>query len=190
MARRRQRHGISGNPARRAQATGSAVSSAGVQNRRSSYLLGAALVVAVLLVLFVLGPSGERGPSGTAPDAASDRASGGPEENAATVPATVPPRQATDEEFCARFVAMANSEAQFLSDGEATTLQRSLDDLIAVGVPANMSLPARTGYFRLISSVYETIDLTLAPEAVGAVSTPVEGADPAFSDYLNRYCPA
>jgi hypothetical protein len=191
MAKRSRRQGVSGNPAQRAQPTGSAStsSSGGTQDRRSSYVLGAVLVVAVLLVLFVLGPSGEDGPSGTAPDAVApgDRTTSVvPEE----VQTTGPPRRATDEEFCDEFVAMANSEAQFLSDGEAEELQRAADDLIAVGVPANMSLPARTGYFRLISSVYETIDLTLAPEAVGAVSSSVEGADPAFSAYLNRYCPA
>lgn len=189
MAKRRQRQGISGNPAKRARATGPALASQRAQQRRYSYVLGAVLAVAVLLVLFVLGPSGERDPSGAAPDVAapSDGTTAATPEQVQT---TGPPRQATDEEFCAEFVEMANSEAQFLADGEEDPLERSADALLAAGVPPTMSLPARTGYYRLISSVYESIGLTLAPEAVGAVAPSVEGADAAFTAYLDRYCPA
>ena len=188
MAKRRQGHGVSGNPSKRGQATGAGSSHAS-QGRQSRYVLGATLVVSVLLVLFVLGPSGDEGPSDAAQDVV---APGDPTTSPARteVQARVPPRQATEEEFCLAFVAVANSEAQFLAGGEAGELQLSADDLIAVGVPRTMSLTARTGYYRLIASVYETIDMELAPEAVGAVSSSFEGADPAFSAYMDQYCPA
>lgn len=69
-------------------------------------------------------------------------------------------------------------------------LERLADDLLAEGVPAAMSLPARTGYYEVIAGAYDSIGLQLPPEAVGSSSAPVEGANAAFTGYLDEYCPA
>lgn len=190
MAKRTQRHGVSGNPARRAQAAGgaSASSPARAQRRLHTYVLGAALVVVVLLVLFVPRPGGE-GPTGPAPDVAP------PGETTpaarAEVQTTGAPRRATDEAFCDAFVAMVNSEGQPPGERETRTerLEQLADELLAVGVPATMSLPARTGYYEVMSDVYDHIGLELAPEAVGAASLSIEGAGAAFTAYLDKNCP-
>ncbi|GAA5124524.1 hypothetical protein GCM10023339_46120 [Alloalcanivorax gelatiniphagus] len=193
MATRTPRRGVSGNPARRAQAAGraSAGSPEGARRGRQSYVLGAALVVVALMVLLVPRPGGDEGPSGTAQDGAS--AAGEPTGSAAPqVQTTGAPREATDEAFCEQFVAMANVQGEFISNGETRPdlLEQAADDLVAVGVPASMSLPARTGYFNVISGVYDSIGLGLAPAAVGAAPAPVEGSDVAFTAYLDQYCPA
>ena len=52
-----------------------------------------------------------------------------------------------------------------------------------------MSIPARSGYYTVISGVYDSIDDDLAPAAVGAPDEPVDGADAAFSSYLRQFCP-
>ena len=38
--------------------------------------------------------------------------------------------------------------------------------------------------------VYDSIGSELAPKAVGAAVTTFEGADAAFTAYLDQYCPA
>ncbi|NYE35346.1 hypothetical protein F4692_000450 [Nocardioides cavernae] len=166
MAKRTQRQGTAGTPP-----------------APRSYVLGGVLLVAVLLVLFVLGPSAEEEPSGAGTTPAA------PEDAAADVG---PPAEATDEDFCAGFVALANSQAAFVGGGEAAPepLQEAADDLLAVGVPPAMDLPARTGYHAVLAGIYESIGMDLAPEAVGAASTAVEGADSAFTAYLDQRCPA
>lgn len=195
MAKRRQRQGVSGNPARRAgaapRATAGPTGSSGARRGPRSYVLAGGLVVAIVLVLFVLGPGGEQAPPGAGEDpvgAADPSVSSVPDE----AQPTEPPRQATDEEFCAGFVRLANSQGTFVSEGETRPgpLQEAADDLVAIGVPQSMSLPARTGYHAVISGVYETIGLELPPEAVGAAATAVDGADAAFTAYLDQECPA
>jgi hypothetical protein len=189
MAKRRQRHGVSGNPARRAGAAGDPAASG--QRRRQSYVLGAALVVVALVVLLVPRPGEDPESSSTAQDVAVPGAgdsAAAPEQ----VQTTGAPRQATDEAFCSEFVAMANSQGDFVSGGETEPelLEQAADDLIAVGVPEAMSLPARTGYYAIISGVYDSIGMELSREAVGAAPTAVEGADAAFTAYLDANCPA
>lgn len=160
-------------------------------DRLHSYALRAALLVVVVLVLFVLRPTGSPGPSGSEEDVAPadvQTTSGTPADGQPSDP----PRTATDEEFCAEFVRMAESQGQFVSGGAggAAQLEDAADALVGVGVPANMSLPARDGYFTLIGGVYDSIGLELAREAVGAPPTAVDRGDAAFSAYLAQYCPA
>lgn len=161
-------------------------------DRLHSYALGAAIVVVAVLILFVLRPTTDPRTGGAAgnPENPADveAGSGAPIEGQASGP----PKEATDEEFCAEFVRLAQGQAQFVSEGEANPdeLERSADALLAAGVPANMSLSARSGFFTLLAGVYETLGMSLAPEAVGAAPAPVEGSDAAFAAYLGAYCPA
>lgn len=190
MAKRRQRHGVSGNPARRAPATGGASASSPGRAQRplQTYLLGAALLVVAAVVLLVPRPGGG-GPPGSAPDMTP------PEETTpaarAQVETTGAPRQATDEAFCAGLFAMVE-EGRRAGEGRSRPdrLERLADELLSIGVPAAMSLPARTGYYQVIWGAYDSIGLELSPEAVGAASAPVEGANAAFTAYLDRNCPA
>lgn len=161
-------------------------------DRLHSYALGAAIVVVAVLILFVLRPTTDAR-TGGAPGASEDPAdvdagSVAPVE----VQASGPPKEATDEEFCAEFVRLAEGQAQFVGEGETNPdqLERAADALLAAGVPANMSLSARNGYFTLLAGVYETLGMGLAPEAVGAVPAPIDGSDAAFATYLGAYCPA
>jgi hypothetical protein len=194
MAKRRQRQGVSGNPARGANATvgASTTSPDHAQRRVHTYLLAAALVAVALLVLFVPRPDDEAPSSGASSDAAPPQAT-----EATTPPArgqvetTGAPRQATAEAFCTGFFAMID-EGRRAGEGKARPdrLERLADDLLAEGVPAAMSLPARTGYYEVIAGAYDSIGLQLPPEAVGSSSAPVEGANAAFTGYLDEYCPA
>ncbi|WP_210649242.1 hypothetical protein [Nocardioides sp. SYSU D00065] len=190
MAKRKERHGVSGNPARRAHATGAPAPSSSRRRAPQSYVLGAALVVVTVCVLFVFRPGGERSPSPPAQDSASSDAQAS-RRAPAQLEATEPPRRATEKAFCDAFVAMVKSEGQAPGTRETRTdrLERLANDLVAVGVPASMSLPARTGYFEVMSDVYEHIGLELAPEAVGAASLSLEGAEAAFTAYLDQNCP-
>jgi len=192
MAKRTQRHGVSGNPAKRAGVIGPAPTSSSdhSQGRLQSYLLGAAIVVATLVALF-LRPGGDESPTGTEQDMVAPSAQTTPASQA-EAPRSGTPRRATDEAFCAKFLEMAESQGRYVSDGERSPelLQRSADGLLEVGVPDTMSLPARTGYYGLISGVYDSIGSELAPEAVGAAVTSFDGADAAFTAYLDQYCPA
>ncbi|GAA5108493.1 hypothetical protein GCM10023339_07600 [Alloalcanivorax gelatiniphagus] len=192
MAKSKQRRGVSGNPARRAGATGGAAVSSPDRAKRPmhTYLLGAALVVVTLLVLFVPRPGdeGEQDPSGAAPDVAP------PEEPAPSprpqVEITGPPRESTAEAFCTGFFAMVD-EGRRAGEGKArpARLERLADELLAAGVPAAMSLPARTGYYEVISGAYDSLGLELPPEAVGSAPAPLEGANAAFTSYLDQNCP-
>ena len=151
--------------------------------------VGVVAVLAVATAVLVLRPVDDETVTGagteatTAPSAATSSPS-------PTSPPVPPP--ATDEEFCAGFRLLAESQGQFVSSGgdEASDrLRASADSLVAAGVPDAMSLPARSGYYTLMSGVYDTIGLELAPAAVGAPDEPVDGGDAAFSSYLGQYCP-
>lgn len=152
---------------------------------------GVVAVLAVATAVFVLRPVDDKRVSGSATDATT-APSATPSGPSPTAPSVSPPATATDEEFCAEFRLLAESQGQFVSTGDdaaSDRLRASADSLVATGVPDAMSLPARSGYYALISGVYDAIGLELAPEAVGAPGEPVEGGDAAFSSYMGRYCP-
>src|SRR5688572_28436277 len=132
MAKRKQRHGVSGNPAKNAGVTSPAPESSSdpSRGRLQSYLLGAAVVVAALVALF-LRPGGDGSPTGTAQDVVAPSARTTSASQPET-PGTGTPRRATDEAFCDKFLAMADSQGQYVSDGERRPelLQRSADELL------------------------------------------------------------
>lgn len=147
-------------------------------------------MLAVATAVFVLRPVDDETVSGSATDATT--APSATTSPSPTAPSVSPPARATDEEFCAEFRLLAESQGRFVSSGDDAATDRlraSADSLVATGVPDAMSLPARSGYYALISGVYDSIGLVLAPEAVGAPGEPVEGGDAAFSSYMGRYCP-
>jgi hypothetical protein len=149
---------------------------------RSSSASRAVLAVGVLalvaLIVFVQRPAGDSG---------TDEPAGTPEE---TTSAPAAPAVASDEKFCAGFRALAESQAQLVAGAvDEAALEESADALVETGVPAGMSLPARSGYYTLIGSVYDSIGLDLEPEAVGAPAESVDGGDAAFSAYLQQSCP-
>lgn len=142
-------------------------------------VLAIGVLALVALIVLVQRPAGD-----PQPDDTSTRA---PEE---TTSAPAAPAVASDEDFCAGFRALAQSQAEFAAgSADEATLEESADALVDTGVPAGMSLPARSGYYTLIGSVYDSIGLDLAPEAVGATAESVDGGDAAFSAYLQQSCP-
>jgi hypothetical protein len=144
----------------------------------SRVLLAVGVLALVALVALVQRPAGDTG---------SDEPSGSPEPSAS---APAAPAVASDEKFCAGFRALADSQAQFVAGAaDEAALEESADALVETGVPAGMSLPARSGYHTLIGSVYDSIGLSLEPEEVGAPAEPVDGGDAAFSAYLQQSCP-
>lgn len=150
---------------------------------QSRALAVGALVVAAVLVFF-LAPTDEGG------EPADPTA-----EVAATSPATdaAAPPTATEEEFCAGFRLVAERQGLFVGAEDETSrraLEEAADDLVVGGVPAAMSLPARSGYFTLMNGIYGSIDRNLSPAAVGAPEDAAPDGDAAFSAYLAEYCPA
>ena len=159
--------------------------------RLGSRSVGVAAVLAVATAVFVLRPVDDERVTGTDTDVTT-APSASTSSPSPTSPSVAPPARATDEEFCAEFRLLAESQGQFVSSGDDEAVDRlrtSADSLVEAGVPDAMSLPARSGYHTLISGVYDSIGLELAPEAVGAPSEPVEGGDAAFSSYMGQYCP-
>lgn len=144
----------------------------------SRVVLGLGVLALVVLVVLVQRP---------AEDTGADQPSATPEP---TTSAPAAPAVATDEDFCAGFRALADSQAQYVAGAaDEAALQESADALVETGVPDGMSLPARSGYFTLVGSVYDSIGLDLEPAAVGAPAESVEGGDAAFSAYLQQSCP-
>ncbi|TGN62833.1 hypothetical protein EXE59_01875 [Nocardioides eburneiflavus] len=138
----------------------------------SRVVLALGVLALVALIVLVQRPAGD---AGTDEPAASERGA---------------PVVASDEEFCAGFRALADSQAQFVAgSSDEAALAESADALVDTGVPAGMSLPARSGYYTLIGSVYDSVGLDLEHEAVGAPADPVDGGDAAFSAYLQQSCP-
>lgn len=147
----------------------------------------AALVVAAVLVFFLTPDGDGDGGGGTPGDQPADAATTSSPDEA------VAPPTATDEDFCAGFRLVAERQGVFVGTADETSrraLEEAADDLVVGGVPASMSLPARSGYFTLLSGVYGSIDRGLAPAAVGAPEEPVVDGDAAFSAYLAESCPA
>ncbi|MFC7363376.1 hypothetical protein [Nocardioides astragali] len=158
--------------------------------RLVSRAAGVVAVLAVAAAVFVLRPVDD----GPVTAAGTDATTAPPASTPTPSPAlsVPPPASATDEEFCAEFRRLAESQGQFVSNGGDTSVDRlraSADALVATGVPDAMSLPARSGYYTLISGVYDSIGLELAPEEVGAPGEPVAGGDAAFASYMGQYCP-
>ncbi|GAB3026609.1 hypothetical protein GCM10011376_13250 [Nocardioides flavus (ex Wang et al. 2016)] len=145
------------------------------------------LALGVLALVVLIGVV--QRPAGDAPAGAPEPA-GAPATPAETATAPSAPAVATDEDFCAGFRALADSQAQYVAGSiDEAALEASADALVDTGVPAGMSLPARSGYHTLIGSVYDSIGLSLEPGAVGATREPVAGGDAAFSAYLQQSCP-
>jgi hypothetical protein len=141
-------------------------------------VLALGVLALVGLIVFVQRPAGDD-------DAGEPAATPG-----ATTSERAAPAVASDEEFCARFRALAESQAQFAAGStDEGDLEESADALVDTGVPDGMSLPARSGYYTLIGSVYESIGLDLEPQAVGATAESVDGGDAAFTMYLQQSCP-
>lgn len=152
---------------------------------QSRALAVAALVAAAVLVFFLAPTDGGDAPAGPAGEASGSTTP--PAADAAAPPT------ATDEEFCAGFRLVAERQGVFVGTADETSrraLEEAADDLVVGGVPASMSLPARSGYFTLLSGIYGSIDRGLAPAAVGAPEEAVPDGDAAFSAYLAEFCPA
>ena len=149
----------------------------------SRVVLALGVLALVALIVLVQRPAGDAGTD--EPAATSEPTASEPTASERGAPAV-----ASDEEFCAGFRALADSQAQFVAgSGDEAALAESADALVDTGVPAGMSLPARSGYHALIGSVYDSIGLDLEPAAVGAPANPVDGGDAAFSAYLQQSCP-
>lgn len=104
-----------------------------------------------------------------------------------------PPATPSEEEFCAGFRKLAATQSAYAAapDQRAVELLRqAADDLIALGVPKTMSLPARGGYHTVVGGIYDSIGLSLERSAVGALEETDPNEDPAFSSYLAQFCPA
>lgn len=149
----------------------------------SRVVLALGVLALVALVVLVQRPAGDAGTDG--PPATPEPTTSEPSTSERGAPAV-----ASDEEFCDGFRALADSQAQFVAgSSDEAALAESADALVDTGVPAGMSLPARSGYHTLIGSVYDSIGLDVGPEAVGAPADPVDGGDAAFSAYLQQSCP-
>lgn len=144
----------------------------------SRVVLALGVLALVALIVFVQRPAGDDDadvPTATPEPSTSERAA---------------PAVASDDDFCAGFRALAETQAQFAAgSADDAALEESADALVDTGVPAGMSLPARSGYYTLIGSVYDSIGLSLGPQAVGATDESVAGGDAAFSMYLQQSCP-
>lgn len=126
-----------------------------------------------------------------------------PGEEDTTAPSTAPPDSSSappsvlptpaEEDFCAGFRKLAATQSEYAAapDARAVELLRiAADELIQLGVPTTMSLPARGGYHTVLEGIYESIGLSLDRSAVGALDEPGVNDDAAFSSYLAQYCPA
>lgn len=99
----------------------------------------------------------------------------------------------SEEKFCAGFRRLAASQSEYAAAPDqrgVELLRAAADDLVDLGVPATMSLPARGGYHTVVAGIYDSIGLSLERAAVGAPDEPVANEDAAFSSFLAEYCPA
>lgn len=145
-----------------------------------SRLIIVSLVLAVLAIVLFYRPGGEE-------------ASTPPPDPTPSPPTTSAPPEVSEEAFCAEFRRLAAAQGEYAAvpDERATELLReAVDRLVATGVPATMTIPARAGYYTLLEGIYSSLGLSLEPSAVGAPDDPVEKADAAFTSYLTQYCPA
>ncbi|MDZ5619606.1 hypothetical protein SFC88_02150 [Nocardioides sp. HM23] len=109
-----------------------------------------------------------------------------------TAPPSVLPTPA-EEEFCAGFRKLAATQSEYAAapDARAVELLRdAADELVGLGVPETMTLPARGGYHTVLEGIYASIGMSLDRSDVGALDEPGANDDAAFSSYLSQYCPA
>jgi hypothetical protein len=154
--------------------------------RRAERRIGGSVVLVLALVGLVLTIVLF---TGTRDDPPSTRQPA-PAPSSSAVPS---PAVTSEEQFCAEFRRLAAAQTEFTIAPDrrgSELLREAADRLVAVGLPATMTLPARSGYFTLIEGIYQSLGLTLDPASVGALDEPVEGGDDAFSSYLIQYCPA
>ena len=74
-------------------------------------------------------------------------------------------------------------------DVDEKALRESARALVDTGVPARLSLPARSGYYTLIGGLYDFVGLGLDPAAVGAPDEFIATGEAAFATYLAQSCP-
>ncbi|NYE35339.1 hypothetical protein F4692_000443 [Nocardioides cavernae] len=172
----------------------------GAQRSASSAraVLAVAVVAIVGLIVFVQRPAGDTAPAATPdpsdtsdtsgfaqPDEVPDGQPSGPTTPPFTGKVAVP----TDEEFCAEFRRVDDLQRTY-SRGRADTddLREAAQALVETGVPAAVSLPARSGYYTLIGGLYDFVGLGLDPAAVGAPDAFVATGEEAFAAYLTQSC--
>jgi hypothetical protein len=155
-------------------------------------VLAVALVALIGLIIFVQRPAGDIAPAATPVPAESAQ----PEEAPDTRPSgpTTPPFTgevpvATDKDFCAEFRRVDDLQRQYASgEVDEEALRESAQALVATGVPAGLSLPARSGYYTLIGGLYDFVGLGLDPSAVGAPDAFIATGEEAFATYLAQSC--
>lgn len=147
------------------------------------------LLVAVLGVVLLLRP-GSGGAGRQPPESAASPTGVLPTATPATAP--------SEEAFCQGYRRLAAAQGQYAAqpDGPGAELLRgAADDLLAIGVPDSMQVPARTGYFVEISGIYASLGTALDRRAVPGAGeadggTSVSGVVGEFGVWLNRLCPA
>lgn len=150
--------------------------------------LGVLLVAVLGVVLFLRPGSG-------ATDSPPPEAAASP---TGVLPTATPATAPSEEAFCQGYRQLAAAQGQYAAqpDGPGAELLRgAADDLLAIGVPDSMQVPARTGYFVEISGIYASLGTALDRRSVpGAADadggTSVSGAVGEFGAWLNRFCPA
>jgi hypothetical protein len=152
-------------------------------------LLAAAVVVLIGLVVLVQRPAGDTAPADPAPAASTQGATPTAPSGPETPEFTGEPAVATDAEFCAEFRGLEKLQGRYVAgDVDEDALRESAQALVDAGVPAGLSLSARSGYYTLIGGLYDFVGLGLDPAAVGAPDVPVAGGDEAFTAWLDQSC--
>lgn len=152
-------------------------------------LLAAAVVVLIGLVVLVQRPAGDTDPAGPQPAASTQETTPAAPSGPETPEFTGEPSVATDAKFCAEFRGLEELQGQYVAgDVDDDALRESAIALVDTGVPAGLSLSARSGYYTLIGGLYDFVGLGLDPAAVGAPDVPVAGGDEAFTAWLDQSC--
>lgn len=152
-------------------------------------LLAAAVVVLIGLVVLVQRPAGDGDPADPQPAASTQETTTAAPSGPETPAFTGEPSVATDAEFCAELRGLEGLQGQYVAgDVDEDTLREAAQALVDTGVPAGVSLPARSGYYTLIGGLYDFVGLGLDPAAVGAPDVPVAGGDEAFTAWLDQAC--
>jgi hypothetical protein len=154
-------------------------------------LLATAVVVLVGLVVLVQRPAGDRDdPAAPAPAASTQETTPAAPSGPETPEFTGTPVVASVAEFCADFRGLEDLQGQYVAgDVDEDALRESAQALVDTGVPADLSLPARSGYYTLIGGLYDFVGLGLDPAAVGAPDEVIAGGDEALTAWLARSCP-
>lgn len=163
---------------------------------RSQLALVATMVVvgvAVVALPRIGGPRDQGGEGGPGPGA-PDPSAGPP----AVMPTATPVIAPSEEAFCARFRRLSGLQGQYAAQPDETgagLLRDEVDDVLAIGVPDSMGIPARTGYLLALSEIYESFGERLDPRAVpdalpdGADGTSLADPSGAFGTWLAELCP-